>query len=120
MAFLSEAAVEHALLDQLQRLGYAIAHEDTIGPDGAQPERDSHDVVILKQRFTQSVQRINARLNPSLPAEALQDAVRRVLQAEFPNLLEENRRLHKLLTEGVDVEYYANDPKSGSYPLVAS
>ena len=109
MAFLSEAAVEHALLDQLQRLGYAIAHEDTIGPDGAQPERDSHDVVILKQRFTQSVQRINTRLNPSLPAEALQDAVRRVLQAEFPNLIEENRRLHKLLTEGVDVEYYAAD-----------
>ena len=109
MAFLSEAAVEHALLEQLQGLGYAIAHEDTIGPDGAQPERDSHDVVILKQRFTQSVQRINTRLNPSLPAEALQDAVRRVLQAEFPNLIEENRRLHKLLTEGVDVEYYAND-----------
>lgn len=109
MAFLSEAAVEHALLEQLQGLGYAIAHEDTIGPDGAQPERDSHDVVILKQRFTQSVQRINTRLNPSLPAEALQDAVRRVLQAEFPNLMEENRRIHKLITEGVDVEYYAND-----------
>jgi type I restriction enzyme R subunit len=109
MAFLSEAAVEDALLDQLQGLGYAIAHEDRIGPDGAEPERDSHDEVILKQRFTQSVQRINTRLNPSLPAEALQDAVRRVLQAEFPNLLEENRRIHKLITEGVDVEYYAND-----------
>ena len=107
MAFLSEAAVEDALLDQLQGLGYAIAHEDRIGPDGAEPERDSHDEVILKQRFTQAVERINARLNPSLPVEAIHDAVRHVLQAEFPNLLEENRRIHKLLTEGVDVEYYA-------------
>jgi type I site-specific deoxyribonuclease, hsdR family len=35
--------------------------------------------------------------------------VRRVLQSELPSLLEENRRLHKLMTEGVDVEYYADD-----------
>ncbi|MBN4659173.1 type I restriction endonuclease subunit R, partial [Escherichia coli] len=36
-------------------------------------------------------------------------AIRRVTQSELPNLLEENRRLHRLLTEGVDVEYYADD-----------
>lgn len=28
---------------------------------------------------------------------------------EFPSLLEENRRIHKLLSEGVDVEYLAPD-----------
>jgi type I restriction enzyme R subunit len=50
-----------------------------------------------------------ARLNPTLPAEARQDAIRRVTQSELPALLEENRRLHKLLTEGVDVEYFAAD-----------
>ncbi|NLF77953.1 MAG: type I restriction endonuclease subunit R, partial [Chloroflexi bacterium] len=32
-----------------------------------------------------------------------------VMQTELPSLLEENRRLHKLITEGVDVEYYAHD-----------
>lgn len=105
MAFLSEAAVEQALLDQLQGLGYAIAHEEMIGPDGAQPERASHDEVVLKKRIEDAV----ARLNPALPLEARQDAIRKVTQFELPSLLEENRRLHKLITEGVDVEYYAND-----------
>jgi type I restriction enzyme R subunit len=41
--------------------------------------------------------------------EARQDAIRKVTQSELPSLIEENRRLHKLMTEGVDVEYYADD-----------
>ncbi len=105
MAFLSEAAVELALLEQLRGLGYSIEREEDIGPDGHRPERESHDEVVLKKRFEAAV----ARLNPGLPLEARQDAVRRVMQSELPSLLEENRRIHKLITEGVDVEYYAND-----------
>jgi type I restriction enzyme R subunit len=105
MAFLSEAHVEQALLEQLQALGYGIEREDTIGPDGVRPERASHDEVVLLKRLEQAV----VRLNPSLPPEARQDAIAKVLQSQFPSLLEENRRLHSLMTEGVDVEYFAND-----------
>ena len=105
MAFLSEAAVEQALLDQLHALDYQIEHEEDIGPDGHRPERENHAEVILKPRIEAAV----ARLNPGLPREACQEAMRRVMQSELPSLLEENRRLHKLMTEGVDVEYYAND-----------
>ena len=105
MAFLSEAAVEQALLDQLRALNYSVEREEDIGPDGHRPERESHDEVVLKRRFEDAV----ARLNPGLPLEARQDAVRRVMQSELPSLLEENRRLHKLMTEGVDIEYYADD-----------
>ncbi|RYM70074.1 type I restriction endonuclease subunit R [Serratia liquefaciens] len=105
MAFLSEAAVEQALLEQMHVLDYSIEREDDIGPDGRRPERESHDEVVLKRRFEDAV----ARLNPDLPLEAHQDAVRRMMQSELPSLLEENRRIHKLITEGVDVEYYADD-----------
>jgi len=105
MAFLSEAAVELALLEQLRGLGYSIEQEENIGPDGHRPERDSHDVVVLKQRFENAV----ALLNPGLPLEARQDAAAKVMQSELPSLFEENRRIHKLITEGVDVEYYADD-----------
>ncbi|HGY2266949.1 type I restriction endonuclease subunit R [Morganella morganii] len=105
MAFLSEAAVEQALLEQMHVLGYSIEREDDIGPDGRRPERESHNEVVLKSRFEDAV----ARLNPNLPLEAHQDAVRRMMQSELPSLLEENRRIHKLITEGVDVEYYADD-----------
>ena len=105
MAFLSEAAVEQALLTQFQALGYARERDETIGPDGKHPERDSYAEVIYKKRLAAAI----ARLNPGLPLEAQQDAMRRVLQAELPTLLEENRRLHRLLTEGVDVEFFAAD-----------
>ena len=105
MAFLSEAEVEQALLEQLLGLGYAVVSDEAVGPDGRQPERESHDEVVLKKRFEEGV----ARLDPGLPLEARQDAVRRVTQSELPSLLEENRRLHKLMTEGVDVEFYAQD-----------
>ncbi len=105
MAFLSEADVELTLLEQFKGLGYGVASDEVIGPDGHNPERESYAEVILNQRFKDAV----ARLNPDLPEEARQDAVRKVMQSELPSLLEENRRLHKLMTEGVDVEYYAND-----------
>ena len=105
MAFMSEAALEQILIDQLNALGYSIAAEEVIGPDGSRPERESHDQTILTRRLTSAV----ARINPSVPTQARADAVRKLTQTEFPTLLEENRRIHKLLTEGVDVEYDAPD-----------
>ena len=105
MTFLSKAEVEQALLAQFQTLGYCIECEENIGPDGKWPERESHTEVVLQKRFKAAV----ARFNPALPQEAQAEAVRQVLQSELPSLLEENRRLHKLLTEGVDVEYDASD-----------
>ena len=105
MAFLSEAAVEQALLEQLRGLGYSIEHEENIGPDGHRPERESHDGVVLKKRLENAV----ALLNAGIPAEARQDAIRQVMQQELPSLIEENRRIHRLITEGVDVEFYAAD-----------
>ena len=105
MAFLSESQLETTLLEQLAALGFACASDDIIGPDGRRPERDAHDQVVLKARLATAV----ARLNPALPPEAQADAIRRLTQLELPKLLEENRRIHRLLTEGADVEYYAED-----------
>lgn len=105
MAFLSEAELEDALMAQLESLGYACASDESLGPDSRRPERESHDEAILRARLEAAVE----RLNPRLPSEARQDAIRKITQTELPTLLEENRRLHKLLTDGVEVEYYAED-----------
>ena len=105
MAFLSEAQLEAALLDQLAGLGYTCTSDEVIGPDGKQPERDAYDETVLTERQSKAV----ARLNPGVPLEAQADAARRLTQSELPNLLEENRRIHRLLIDGVDVEYYADD-----------
>lgn len=104
-AFLPEADLEQALLEQFQDLGYCLDHAQNMGPDGHHPERESHAEIVLKKRFEDAV----ARINPGLPPEARQDAIRKMMQSELPSLLEENRRIHKLMTEGADVEYYADD-----------
>lgn len=105
MAFLSEAQVEQLVLAQLADLGYALATDATIGPDGKAPEREAYADVVLVGRLTTAIE----RLNPSIPLEARGDALRKVLATERPSLVEENRRLHRLMVEGVDVEFYAED-----------
>lgn len=105
MAYLSEAAIEQVVLDHLVGLGYAVATDAEIGPDGKAPEREAYADVVLAKRLTAAIE----RLNPAIPAEARGDALRKVLATEKPSLIEENRRLHKLMVEGVDVEFYSED-----------
>lgn len=105
MAFISEAELEDTVLNQLESVGYPVKSEDEVGPDGSDPLRESHVEVI----FTKILSKLVAKLNPGLPEEAQHDAVRKITQSELPTLLSENRRIHKLITDGVDVEYFAKD-----------
>ncbi len=105
MAYLSEASVEKVVLNHLAGLGYAIATDAQIGPDGKAPEREAYTDVVLAKRLIAAIE----RLNPAIPAEAHGDALRKVLATEKPSLVEENRRLHRLMVEGVDVEFYSDD-----------
>ena len=89
----------------LRGLGYAISSDAEIGPDGKAPEREAYADVVLAKRLVAAIE----KLNPAIPAEARGDALRKVLATEKPSLVEENRRLHKLMVEGVDVEFYSED-----------
>jgi type I restriction enzyme R subunit len=105
VAFISEADVETLVLRQLDGLGYTTSSDADIGPDGRAPEREAYADVILVKRLVAAI----VRLNPSIPADARGDALRKVLATEMPALVAENRRLHKLMVEGVDVEFYGED-----------
>ena len=109
MATIAESHVEEATMDWLASLGYAVAHGPDISPDGATPERENYTQVVLTARLRAAL----ARLNPHLEPETLDFVVRRVLQAEMPSLVEENRRLHRMLVEGVDVEVSRPDGSIG-------
>jgi type I restriction enzyme R subunit len=65
---------------------------------------ESIDVILVK-RLTAAIE----RLNPSIPAEARGDALRKLMATEMPALVAENRRLHKLMIEGVNVEFQGED-----------
>ena len=109
MAGMTESEVEDAALQWLAGLGYAVAHGPDIGPEGSAPERGSYDEVLLTGRLSEAL----ARLNPYLTAEALQDVLRKVQLAETPSLIEENRRLHRYLAEGVPIEFAREDGSIG-------
>ena len=101
----SERHVEDAALSWLAGRGYVVLHGPDISPDGPTPERVSYDQVLLTGRLGGALR----RLNPRLPAETLEEVLRKVQQTETPSLVEENRRLHRYLIEGVPVEVARED-----------
>ncbi|NQU56549.1 MAG: type I restriction endonuclease subunit R [Rhodospirillales bacterium] len=105
MAFITEAGIEAILLEQLESLGYTRLADSVAGPDGSAPEREAYSDVILMGRLEAAVD----RLNPHIPSEARHDALKKIIATETPSLIEENRRLHRALVEGIDVEFYAED-----------
>lgn len=106
MPTLSEADVEAILLGHLEALGYTCLIDPfTSNPDGPAPEREAYADVILAARLRAAVD----RLNLAIPPEAREDAVRRIIAAERPSQIEENRRLHRLMVEGVPVEFRSAD-----------
>ncbi len=105
----SESHVEDAALEWLAGLGYSILHGPDISPDGETPERASHSQVLLTVRFREAL----GRINPHLPVETLEEVLRKVQQTETPSLIEENRRLHRYLVEGVPVEVTREDGSIG-------
>jgi len=105
MAPVTESTIEDALLEQLAQLGYVVLDNSKAGPDGSNPERGAYSDIILLQRLEDAIQ----RLNPHIPSDARQDALKMIIADEKPSLVDENRRLHKHLVEGVNVEFYDKD-----------
>ena len=100
MTAITEADVEEAALEWLSDLGWDVAHGPDIAPGTLDEERADYGVVVLDQRLRAGL----ARLNPSLSADALDDAFRRLTRPEGSTLEARNRAFHRLLTEGVTVE----------------
>jgi len=92
--------LEDAVLEWFAALGYAVAHGPEIAPGEPAAERSDFRETILRGRLLTALR----RLNPDLDGSVLQDAERQVLTAASPALISENRRLHRLLVDGVTVE----------------
>src|SRR5882672_5481953 len=97
----SESVVEQAALAWLESTGWSVRNGADIAPGEPTAERDDYGQVVLAQRLRDAL----ARLNPALPAEALDDAFRKLTRPEGADLMMRNRALHRLLVDGVTVEY---------------
>lgn len=101
MTPLTESTIEQAALAWLEAIGWKVAHGPDIAPDTSAAERTNYGEVVLSQRLRDAL----ARLNPKLPAEALEDAFRKLTQPAGTSLIQRNRSLHRMLVNGVTVEY---------------
>ncbi|MBM4046178.1 MAG: type I restriction endonuclease subunit R, partial [Planctomycetes bacterium] len=101
----TESVVEEAALAWLGAMGWSIAHGADIAPDILAAERRDYGEVVLAQRLRDAL----ARLNPELPAEALDDAFRKLTRPEGATADARNRAVHRWLVDGVTVEYRRAD-----------
>jgi type I restriction enzyme R subunit len=103
----TESVVEEAALDWLRDLGYSAlcGPEMAAGEPGAERTDPTYRDVILERRLRHAL----VSLNPKLPAEAIEDAYRKLTRSDAPSLVERNRALHRMLVNGVTVEYRRED-----------
>ena len=105
MAGFTESHVEEAALSWLAGLGYTIRNGQDIAPGELFAERIDYGQVVLEKRLRDAL----VRLNPDLPDDAIEEAFRKIIRLEGPTLETRNRAFHKMLVEGVPVEYRRPD-----------
>ncbi len=104
MSKTSETILEHTALDWFAAIGWQTAFGPDISPDGPARERQDYAQVVLPGRLKAALEDIN----PDIPPDAIDEAFRKITRTESPSLIENNRRFHRMLTDGVDVSYLAD------------
>ncbi|MDR7606353.1 MAG: type I restriction endonuclease subunit R [Armatimonadota bacterium] len=107
MTTFSEFTVESTALDWLEAVGWAVKYGPDIAPGMPAAERADYSQVVLSQRLRDAL----VRLNPDLLPEALEDAFRRLTHPEGATLEARNRAFHRMLVDGVTVEYRRPDSR---------
>jgi type I restriction enzyme R subunit len=98
---LNESIVEEAALGWFAELGYSVGHGPHLAPGEPAAERDSFGKVVLEGRLRAAIR----RLNVSIPEDAREEALRKVLRVGTPSLTQTNRAFHRMLRDGVPIEY---------------
>lgn len=106
---LNEDQIETLAIQRLQDLGYQYLYAPDIAPDGDAPERSSYEEVLLVDRLRQAIRRIN----PNVPQEAQEEALKEVQRINSPELIANNEAFHRMLTEGIKVSYQKEGQSRG-------
>ena len=106
---MTEDQLEQEALGWLAEVGYTIHNGPDIAHDGPDPQRGGYMQVILPQRLRAAIE----RLNPGIPAAAREDALKQVENLDTPVQLAANRTFHKLLVNGVPVQYQKDGETRG-------
>jgi type I restriction enzyme, R subunit len=103
--YFSESVVEEASLAWLGILGYQIQFGSEVSPGENAAERDHYRDAFLLRLLRGAIY----KFNPAIPSDALEEALHKLTHPESPSLLANNRAFHRMLTDGVPVEYRRKD-----------
>ncbi len=114
MPKLTEPQIENFAIDLLKSLGYQYVFGPDIAPnseinDSFGNKRESYSDVILFDVLKSALMRIN----PDIPEEAIDDAIKKLTQINTPDLIANNEIFHRMLTEGINVIYGKNGEERG-------
>ena len=101
MTKITESDIEELAIELLEHLGYQYIYAPDIAPDGEKPERSSYEEVLLTGRLQDAIRRIN----PKVPVDSQEEALKEIHRIHSPELLTNNERFHRKLTEGINVSY---------------
>lgn len=93
-----ENDLEQASLEWLEEIGYEVHNGSELASDGVNSEREDLREVVLKNRLKFALQRIN-----DVSDEVIDEAVRKIMIPQNPQMLVNNRAFHKMVTDGVDI-----------------
>ncbi|RCU47009.1 type I restriction endonuclease subunit R [Haloplanus salinus] len=102
---------ERPALQAFQDIGYSYKHGSELGPNSEDPERESLSDVVLRGRLEQKLR----EFNPSMPDEAIEDAISQLLGYNSTRLLKNNKNFHESLVNGIQVEYEVNGEPRGDF-----
>ncbi len=108
-SLLDESVVEEAALAWLENLGWVVRPGREFAPEEPDEERQSYEQVVLEDRLRQAL----IQLNPVLPIKAIEDAFRKLTRPEGPTLETCNRAFHRMLVDGMTVEFRREDGSIG-------
>jgi len=106
---ITENVIENFCIELLQKQGYEYIYASDIAPNSDNPQRSSFEDVLLSARLSDAV----ARINPLIPHEAQQEAIKEIARIHSPELLANNETFHRMLTEGVKVSYQKGGDQRG-------
>ena len=100
MTKIFESDIEKLTIEILKEQGYTY-----LTPEEQETERRDLSSVILKRRLSNAI----SKLNPEIPEDVGEQAMREVFELKGQNLLENNKHFHRMLTDGIDVERQGED-----------
>ena len=114
MPKLCESEIEIMAIEELVSLGYTYMAGVDIAPDEPGAERNSYSDILLFGRLERAL----VKLNPTIPRDAIDSAVRKLSRIASSNTLADNESFHRMLIDGVPVEYRKGNDIVGDYVRV--